>query len=151
MRDVQSVGRPGTAVIPPYWGEAPGIVMSGTWTALCAISEPATEGEYDEDLGYSPQTPGATIYAGPCSIEARPVNDRANVEAGQEVTTQDYLVVVPLSVDPQPDYLVMITGAVRGYEADVDPKLIGKTLTVRSVAYGSTAWERDLTCTLDLG
>lgn len=140
----QSTGRPGTAIIPHDWTDTHGDVISGTWTAVGTLTRKGVGETYDPDLGYSVPNSPTTLYTGHARIQARPIGADAQDQGGQMMTTLGYLVVVPRSVDAEVDDVWTTT------DAD-DEHLIGRTLRVESIAYGSLAWERDLWCFDDLG
>lgn len=143
----QSVGRPGTPVIPADWSAAPRIVMEGTRTAAVALRHPGVAtGAFDPATGTYPGAQEAAYWTGTARVQAAPTFVDRDA-ADEAITARAYLVTVELEAD-DPDGelrlgdLVDITGG----DANIDPTLIGRSLTITSVARGSLAWERDLLC-----
>lgn len=144
--------RPGSRVIPAGWQSHHRPVVEGTWTAWCTIDGPGTgEGTWnDETNQYDP--PGRVILHTqvPCRVQQHTLPQAADVGT-QQVSSHDYLVVVPISItDAAVDQRVTVTGS-RDQDDPVDPSLIGRPLVITDVQRGSLTWERDLIAIDNLG
>lgn len=143
---------PGTKVIPDGWSDHHRPTAAGTMTATCNLRIPGgTDKQFDTGTGKTTVTPHPPYLVGAkCRIQALKIGEKGVDQrvAEQQITTAPYLVAVDWStaagVEPRVDHLVDVVTA-------EDPTLVGHTLTVRSVVRGSLVWERDLTCTDDLG
>jgi hypothetical protein len=145
----QSVGRPGTPVIPADWSTAPRIVMAGTRTGQCGLRHPgAATGAFDPATGTYPGAERTAYWTGSCRIQATPIfGGRPEDAAGEAITTVAYLVAVDLDADDPADQLrVGDLVRVSALDDNGDQTLIGRDLTVQSIARGTLAWERDLVC-----
>lgn len=135
-----TTGRPGTYAIPIDWAQQHRPVAESTMTgATCEIRGADIIGNFDPDLGRRPVTPGALVYpeAVPCRV-VRLDQPQVQSVAEQQVTTFDYLVVVPFLVPgPREGHMITIT------DAD-NPDLLAVRLRVQAVVKGSHAWEIDL-------
>lgn len=117
-------------------------------TAVCTIRLPgAVQGPWNATTGQYTSTPHAPYYTGPCRVQQ--LHQPNEVSAGeQRVSTHDYLVPVPAAVTAvELGHILTVTAG----GPDLDPSLIGRLLTVTDIQRGSLTWERDLTCTDDLG
>lgn len=149
MRPVQSVGRAGTPVIPAAWSQAPREVMAGTRTATVELRHPgADRGDFDTTTGTYPASPHPAYWTGSARIQVAPVfggGQRENAGETREVIS--YLVAIDLSADDSTDELRLDDEVkVTGVDDNGDPSLVDRTLYVQSIARGSLAWERDLSC-----
>lgn len=149
MRSRQHTGRPGTQVIPDRWQGTHGRVIAKTWTVCVEIRRPgAVKGAFNPTTGTYPMTPPAPHFTGMARVQALATRDQAQNAADQAVTELRYLVAVSLEANEvQVDDVVKITGV----KDDSDQTLVNREVTVSSLARGSLAWERDLTCIDDLG
>lgn len=149
MRPTQAVGRTGTPVIPSRWSGAPRAVMAKTRTACVEIRHPGgTKGPFDPTTGTYPVVPHAPHFTGSARIQVRDAQSAEQLVAEQEVTTTGYLVAIDLSAT---DVAVEDVVTITGLDDNGDQVLLNHDLIVRAIAKGSLAWERDLTCTDDLG
>lgn len=144
------VGSGRRAVIPSGWSAHHRAVTEGAMTATVEARRPGgTEGAMNPATGERTVTPFAPHYTGKARIQIVPMFGGDTETAGQQVTTAGYLVTVKLAGSDgwKVDDLVKVTAV----DANGDPTLVGRELTVTVVARGSLAWERDLRCTDDLG
>lgn len=114
-------------------------------TDACTIRAPGgTVGEFDSTTGTRPITPSAAHYTGPCRVMDTRAAGSDDVGGDQQVTTQPYLVELPLSVTTAAiEHVVTIT-------ASQDPWLVGRELTVTRVRGLTYASSRVLVCTDNL-
>lgn len=139
-----------TRVIPEGWSAHHQPVVAGTWTAEVEIRAPGgTEGDFDPETGIRETVPYEPHHTGKARFQVEPIFAADRETGGQQVSVAGYLVVVDRdgSVATEVGHLVKVTGV----DENGDPALVGRPLTVTGVAYGSLAWERDLTCIDDLG
>lgn len=134
---------PSTRVIPPGWQAHHAPVAAAAMTADCELRDPSTPGQetFDPATGQTTVVPAPPVYAGPCRVQALSSRDRPVDVVGEQVTTPPYLVQLPVDApDAGEDWPVRVTAC------PDDPHLVGRTLTVRSVAYGPQRFTRDLYC-----
>lgn len=145
------VGSGRRAVIGADWSAHHRPVVAGTWTATVAIRRPGvTQGGFNEETGtYDDPQPYPPHHTGKARVQVEPMFSGERDSAGQEVTVAGYLVVVDrdTSVDTEVGDICKVTAV----DDNGDPALVDRELTVSGVAYGSLAWERDLTAIDDLG
>lgn len=111
---------PTTNVFPPGWSQHHRPAASATMTGECTITRGGTQ-----------------IYAGACRVIADGSNEVAMI-GDQKLLVVRYLVTVHYDTnDVTPGDVVTVTAA-------VDGGLVGRTLTVKQVRYGTQQWERDL-------
>ncbi len=142
----------GTRVIGPGWSDHHRPVTAGTMTATCDLRLPGgTDSTFDGDTGTTTVTPHPPYLTGAkCRIQALSTQEAGvqQLVAEQQVTTMPYLVAVDWAtaseVEPAVNHLVDVVTC-------EDPRMVGRTLTVKAVVGGSLIWERDLVCTDDLG
>lgn len=149
-RPRQATGRPGTQVIPSKWSQAARIVIGKTRTGCCTLRhQGSTPGDFDSETGtYPDAVPHAGYWSGTCRVQVAPLlGGQAQDAAGEPVTTVGYMVAVDVKAD-DPDDEIRIGDLVRvdALDDNGDPSLIGRDLTVVSIARGTLAWERDLGC-----
>ncbi|MFV2172338.1 DUF6093 family protein [Actinomadura sp. LOL_016] len=111
---------PATRVFPPNWSQAHRPTATDTMTGCCTI----TRG-------------GTAVYEGPCRIIADGTNETEMV-GDRKLLTVRYLVTVRYDTND-----VRVGDVVTVIDA-VDGGLVGRTLTVKEVRYGTQQWERDL-------
>jgi hypothetical protein len=143
---------PGSRVIPAGWQTHHRPVVEGTWTAWCTIDAPGTgQGTWnDETKQYDPPARVVLHVQVPCRVQQLTQPQAADVGT-QQVSSHDYLIVVPASItDAAVDHHVTLTGS-RDQTDPVDPSLIGRPLVVTDVQRGSLLWERDLIAIDNLG
>lgn len=120
-------------------------VVNGHLPDRCSIG---SRGEPTLDKNTGAYTEGAvvTVYEGPCRV--RPAGQRGDlvVQAGGEpVTLRTYDCTVPWDASGiKVDHLVTVS-------ASADTSLVGRSLRVRDVQYGSWQLGRRLTLEDDLG
>lgn len=133
-------------VIPLDWSEHHRQVVEGTMaSATVELRNPtaaATSQEWDDETEQWVTVPAGAYWSGGARIQMLNQQAQPVVVASDPETVADYLVVVPATV----------AGVKAGHRAKVascdDPDLVGKTLRVQTVAYGSHRFERDLFCEL---
>lgn len=143
------VGSGRRPVIPATWSSHHRGVVEATQTAtVTGRREGATQGPLDPETGKRETVPHAPHYTGPARVQVL-ASDRDVDAAGQQLSTRTYLVTVTLTSSDEwkVDDLVKVTAV----DDNGDPSLVGRDLTVTSIARGSLVWERVLTCTDDLG
>lgn len=134
---------PGTRVIHQDWSRHHAAAAAGAATGTCEIRDPAVTGEevFDPGTGQTTVTPAAPVYTGPCRVQALSSRDRPIDAVGEAVTTPPYLVQLAFDAPAVGEgWPVKITAC------PDDAQLVGRTLTVRSVAYGTQRFTRDLYC-----
>lgn len=150
MRSQQALGRPGTPVIPPRWSDAPRAVVAKTRTGCCELRHAgSTPGEFDPSNGTYPDAQEHPAYwSGTCRIQVAPIFGGGQEDAvGEPVTTVGYLIAVDLDADdPADEVRVGDLVKVTVLDDNGDQSLVGRDLTLQSVARGTLAWERDLVC-----
>ena len=137
-------------MIPTVWADAHRPTIRGTWTGECTIRRPGgTQGEFDPETGTYPTVPHDPHHTGKCRVQVQPIFSADRETGGQEVTVAGYLVVVDR--DTSTETAVGDICKMTAVDDNGDPALVGRELTVSGVAYGSLAWERDLTAIDNLG
>lgn len=144
---------PNHHVIPTGWAAAHRPVAVSTMTGVGDLHAadlppryPATE-----------PTPGPRYATAlPCRVQQLEREQDATA-AGQQVTTRQYLVTLPVSEVPAVGLALnasgpwfTLTGYLPGRAQDGDPSLVGRALKVISIQRGTLLWERDLICEDDL-
>lgn len=144
--------RPGSQVVPAGWQKHHRPVAEGTWTAWCTI-DTAGEGAGTWNAATNEYDPPARIVLHtqvPCRVQQHTLPQASDVGT-QQVSSHDYLVVVPVEItDAEVDQQVTVTGS-RDATDPVDPSLIGRPLVITDVQRGSLIWERDLIAIDNLG
>lgn len=117
-------------------------VASGTHTSTVIITRlvagPGTLGPE----GYEPP-PASEVYRGPARITPSPTTERNLVVGEAQVVTRRYALAITWdAAELHVDDLVRVT------DGD-DPELVGKTLRIADVEYGSVQWERVATAVED--
>lgn len=137
---------PKSSVIPAGWSDHHRPTATSTMTSVCDVTRAGTgEGTYNPGTGQTTPPAGTTVQLDvPCRIQAE-IRDYV-VDAGDEpVSFHRYLVTLPYDVaQVLVDDLVTVT-------ASEDAQLVGKSLRVRDVLFGSLQWERDLRCEMNEG
>lgn len=150
MRLVQHTGRPGTAVIPERWSEAPRLIVGKTLTGCGTLRHAgSTPGDFDPTTGTYPDAAAAPVYwTGACGIAVDPqFATHAEDAVDEPVTTIGYTVEIDLgATDPADEIRVGDLFRPAQLDGNGDPSLIGRDLTVTSIARGSLTWERVLGC-----
>lgn len=138
--------RPGSRVIPAGWVEHHRPTVEATFTAKIRLRDPAqdTVGDFDDATGTRPVVKATPYYDGPCRVQQQK-QPQVGQTGEQRVTTHDYLIPVPISVDAAIGHIGVV------YECAADPTLVGRSLKVTDVMRGSLAWERDLIAIDHLG
>lgn len=135
---------PSARVIPNGWAEHHRPVVENAMTAACIITAGGTGG-WSPTTGPGAGTAPATLYTGPCRVQALNSGAGPDDAAGQSTIERPYLVAIRADVGE-----ISVGARVKVITCPDDARLVGKTLTVREVRYGSQRWERDLVCDLDL-
>jgi hypothetical protein len=139
-----------TVVIPDGWSAHHRPVTSGAQTATVSLAQPGvTGGSFNATTGArggTPNTPYVTDL--PARIMATASAGAEQLTGEQQVTTTEYQVTVDWTLAGAAD--VKVGHLVKVLTAE-DSRLVGRTLLVRSVVYGSLEWERILIATDDLG
>lgn len=124
--------------------------MAGALTAVCDLYGPEGAGTYDPDTMATTSTRGASRWRGACRVQTYAGQATAGDQAGQEVTTRDYLVQLDETGPPTPAD-VAEGWAVVVVDCPNDASLIGRPLPVTDVLRGSERAARDLVVTDNLG
>ena len=122
-------------------------VAQGAQTASCTVKAPQTgPGTFNETTGRYTPTAGATLYSGPCRVQALARRGAEPALVGDNPQTlMLYQVTLPWSAAAVTvDCTVALTA---GY----DDELLTKTLRVVEVAYADLQAERRLLCQLNEG
>lgn len=128
---------PGTGIFHPRWSQHHRPTATTGMTATCVIRRRTGDGTTGSDGTWTPADP-ATVYTGPCRLQALTTNERIEVAGDTQDTVRRYLVAITWDADaPQVGDEVEITQA-------VDPHAAGMTLRVVDVRFGSQQWQRDL-------
>lgn len=143
---------PNSRVIPAGWQTYHRPVAEGTWTALCTIDAPGVgPGTWNPVTMQNDPPARIVLHTNvPCRVQQHTLPQAADVGT-QQVSSHDYLVVVPVTItDVAVDHCVTVTGS-RDQMDPVDPSLIGRLLVITDVQRGSLLWERDLVAIDNLG
>lgn len=108
--------------------------------STCTVRARSTGGTTDPDTGAYTDTPGSTVYSGPCRV--RPAGREASTAqaGGAEVFVYDYLVSIPFAeADVVEGYRLTI-------DSSPDPALVGVVLEVQKVDRGEHISARRLFC-----
>jgi hypothetical protein len=143
---------PNSRVIPPGWQAHHRPVVEGTWTAWCTIDAPGVGPGIWNPVTMQNDPPARVVLHTnvPCRVQQHTLPQAADVGT-QQVSSHDYLVVVPVTItDVAVDHCVTVTGS-RDQLDPVDPSLIGRLLVITDVQRGSLLWERDLIAIDNLG
>lgn len=130
---------PGSHVIHPRWSEHHRPTATSAMTGECIITRRAGAGITAPDGTYTPAA-AATIYIGPCRVQARSTDERIELAGEAQETHRRYLVAV------RHDAPEILVDDLVGITAAVDARLVGKELRVVDITYGSEQWQRDLIC-----
>ncbi|RHA38736.1 DUF6093 family protein [Cellulomonas rhizosphaerae] len=136
---------PSTTVIHPDWAAHHAGVAEGGMNATCSITHGGTGGDWDPELGATPGTPTVT-YTGRCSVDYAATQARDADAADQTITSRSVLVGLPRSAAAQANGARVKITAVDGNGPHA---LVGRVLTVGSVAADSLTFEQLLECTDD--
>lgn len=136
------------AVIPPDWSAHHRQVVDETHTATVTLRRPGgTRGAFDRASGTYPMTPNAVYFTGPARIQVLADTAQVALVAEQESSSLRYAVMLDHAASGiQLDDLCTVTAV----DDNGDASLVGRDLTVESIARGSLHWERRLICTDDL-
>lgn len=133
-----------TSVFHRDWSQRHTATAAGGMTATCAISDPDAPPQsetFDPATGQTTVVPATPAYSGPCRVQALASRDRPVDAVGEAVTTPPYLVQLAFDAPAVSEgWPVKITACLD------DPQLVGRTLTIRSVVFGSQRFTRDLYC-----
>jgi hypothetical protein len=106
------------------------------------ITRPVDGEVYDPATGTTTPAAPVAVYSGDVRVQALGAQAAERISGGEPTTTRAYLVQLPLDEDGvQVGDHVVVSG--------VD-ELATATLTVADLGGASTAWSRDLTCTVNL-
>jgi hypothetical protein len=141
---------PGTRTLHPDWSAWSRPVVAGAMGATCELYGALGPGEYDPATMTTAATRGPALWVGPCRVQTYAGQATAGDQAGQEVTTRDYLVQLDETGEPVPRELA------EGWAVVVtvcpnDASLIGRPLPVTDVMRGSERAARDVVVTDNLG
>lgn len=144
-RPNQAVGRPNTPVIPAGWSAHHRPAANSTHTATVQLRRPGgTTGAFDRETGTTPVTPHTPYYEGPARIQILPSETQEVDAAEQEISLTRYAVMLDAAVTGfELEDLCQVTAV----DANGDPWLVGRDLTVYAFESGSLHWERRLLCT----
>lgn len=122
-------------------------------TATVSFRHPGgTPGTFDPDTGKTPVVPYPPYYTGPSRIQAMSTTAQQALSAEEQIARLSYLVTVPWDGAGGPDdFAVDDLAHVDAVDANGDPTLVDRELTLTSVVRGSLTFERDLICTDELG
>lgn len=116
--------------------------LASAMTVTVAVTRPGVGEVYDPVTGSTTPAAATAVYSGAARVQALGAQATEQVAGLAHTTLREYLVQVPVSEDGvQVGDRVTVTG--------VD-ELTGATLVVADVAGASTAWTRDLRCTVNL-
>ena len=133
----------GSRVIPAGWEAHHRPVLETTWTATVTFRRFTGASTHDPNTG-STSRDSVVVYTGPCRIQHHETTSAGSVIAGAEkVTTHDYQVSGPVSMDLQRDDFGTV-------DTCNDPTFVGRELTVTDVQRGSLLFQRDVICTDNL-
>lgn len=148
MRPTQHTGRLGTQVIPARWSEAPRTIVAKAFTGCGSLRHAgSTSGSFDAETGTYPDAVARTTYwSGACSVAVEPLfANHAEDTAQEPVTTVGYTIELDLSAtDPADELRIGDLFHVDQLDSNGDPLLVGRDLTITSIARGSLAWGRVL-------
>lgn len=141
---------PGTRVIPVGWSAHHRPTVEGTWTATCLIDKAGTGPSVWNPVTHSTDPPPRIVLYDNlgCRVQQRTMPQQDALNAEQQVSTHEYLVVVDikvagLEIDGEHQVLIKTNPD--------DPDMAGRRLTVTDIQRGSLMWERDLVCIDNLG
>lgn len=140
-----------TTTLHPEWSRHVAPVVAGTMAAVCDLYGPEGEAVYDPETMTSTASRGAPRWHGSCRVQTYAGQATAGDQAGQEVTTRDYLVQLaeswtpPIPVDLAEGWAVVVV------DCPHDASLVGRVLPVTDVMRGSERASRDLVVTDNLG
>jgi hypothetical protein len=124
--------------------------VTGTMTAVCELYGGMGPGTYDPATMSTTATRGPVRWRGACRVQTYAGQATAGDQAGQEVTTRDYLVQLDETGTSVPVELAE-GWAVVVVECPADASLVGRPLPVTDVLRGSERASRDLVVTDNLG
>lgn len=138
---------PATTVIHPDWSTRHRPVAEGTMTATATVTRAGTgDGSYNPATGQTDPPAATTVGAGlVCRVQARDASERVELVGDQPVTLRTYLVAFEATAPA-----IRIDDRV-AFTAAKDAGLVGRSLRVRDVLFGSETWQRDTICEDDLG
>ena len=132
-----------TVIIPDEWSRHHQPAATTAMRARVTITDPnrTTPGEWDPiENVYGPPVPHVVAADLPARIQ-RLLSDTQDRQAGQDLTTRQYLVQLPADApDIEVDHQVLVTAC------PDDAHLLGHALTVLDVQHGSERFTRDLVC-----
>lgn len=133
---------PATRLIHPRFQTHHRPVAARQATAVCRIERPSSRPTlWDDTAGRHVYPPPRLLYEGPCRYQYQAAAGQP-VVADQPVPLADVRITVEVSATFQVNDLVTLI------EADGNPDLLGRTLTVTGVSGSSISWQRDLSCQL---
>lgn len=135
-------GLPNTRVIHDDWSVHHQATAAGGMTALCVVTR-AGEPAFNELLGHDVMPEPTTLYKGACRVRRLEANEQQRITGDREITIRDYMVSLLAEADA-----VMVNDTVTITGSEDDTQLVGRTLRIRDVAYGSLHWQRNLSCEL---
>lgn len=142
-------GRPGSRVLPAGWQAqvAPTAARTIRDTGCTVTIRPPGGGPtYSTDLGRTVVTPQPAIYTGPADVSAVSAADQVVEAALQEQATRTYAVQLPLD---EPGSDLVERGHVVTIDTNPDPGLVGKSMSVESIAWSTRLMSRVLYATLN--
>lgn len=130
-----------TRVIHRLFSERHQASSARAMDARCDIVRPSTgRGTLDKSNG-TVTNPGTDIGVDvPCRITAKPGDERSTPSGGQDATWRRYLLAIEADIDLMPGDVVTPTVA-------RDAAIVGRTLYVVDVQYGTETWQRTATLT----
>lgn len=133
---------PTTTVVHGAFAARHAATVASPMTATVVITRPVVGETYVPATGTTTPAASTAVYTGDARVQALGGQATERIAGGAITTTRIYLVQVPASEDGvQVGDQVVVTG--------VD-ELTGSTLTVADIGGASTAWSRDLRCTVNL-
>lgn len=142
-------GRPDSRVLPADWQQQVSPTVSRAIAdSGCAVTirTPAGGTVWSNDANRTVTTAGTTVYTGPATITVMSDTDRKIDVADELVATRLYVLQLPLDAEGSDAIAVYQVVTV---DADPDPELVGKTLTVQSIEWSSRRLSRVLYAVLD--
>ena len=110
---------------------------AGRRTDTCTITRGGAPGVFDPDTGTYAASDGTTVYSGGCRVSAAPSRGDANPNvASLAQILGRYVLRLPHDADE------VLPGDTVTIDTSMDPLLVGRTMTVDEIVFGSQQIER---------